>query len=385
MVLQERVALVVSNLEYGGAQRQVIALANNLNAAGGDAFVVSLSRYVPLAADLVDAARRLHVVEKRRRLDVTVAWRLAALLRQLEARVAHAFLVDAEIAARLAGALYSATAVIGSERNTDYVPQLRHTVPLRLTSRWCAATIANSHAGKRFRVRAFGIPAESVFVVHNGVDLERFAPRDTALARAEVGLEPAVPVVGMFASFKTQKNHPMYFRMARQVLDRCPGATFLCVGGALHGGLQGSDACEARMRGMVQEMGLRDRVRFVGNRDDLRPWYAACDVTVLTSRREGTPNVLLESMACGVPVVATDVADNAWVVPDGRAGFIVPYDDDAAMSERVTALIGQPDRRREMSRQARAWVEREFSLARLAAKTSAVYREVLDRRRAVRR
>jgi glycosyltransferase involved in cell wall biosynthesis len=177
----------------------------------------------------------------------------------------------------------------------------------------------------------------------------------------------------------------MYFRMARQVLARIPGAAFLCVGGALHGGLQGSDAYEARMRGMVQEMGLRDRVRFVGNRDDLRPWYAACDVTVLTSRREGTPNVLLESMACGVPVVATDVADNALVVPDGRAGFVVPYDDDRAMAERVCALITQPDRRREMARQARAWVEREFSLARLAAKTSDVYREVLDRRRAVRR
>jgi glycosyltransferase involved in cell wall biosynthesis len=380
MVFRAPVALVVSNLEYGGAQRQVVALANNLNAEGGDAFVVSLSPYVPLAAELVDAASRLHVIEKRHRLDVSVAWRLAALLRRLEVRVTHAFLVDAEIAARLAGALYPGTAVIGSERNTDYVPQLRHTLPLRLTRRWCAATVANSNAGRLFRARAFGIPAESVFVVHNGVDLERFTPRDTAFARAEVELGASVPVVGMFASFKTQKNHPMFFRMARRVLDRHPGAWFLCVGGALHGGLQGSDAHEARMRDMVREMGLRDRVRLVGNQDDLRPWYAACDVTVLTSRREGTPNVLLESMACGVPVVATDVADNSLVVPDGRVGFVVPYDDDAAMAERVSTLVAEPDRRREMGRQARAWVEEEFSLARLAEKTSAVYREVLDRR-----
>jgi glycosyltransferase involved in cell wall biosynthesis len=373
------VCLVVSNLEYGGAQRQVVALANHLNAAGGTATVVSLSRYVPLAAELVDAGSRLLLVEKRHRLDLTVAWRLAVLLRRLEVDVTHAFLVDAEIAARLAGALYPRTAVIGSERNTDYVPQLGHTIPLRLTNRWCAATIANSHAGKRFRVRAFGISADSVFVVHNGVDLVRFAPREAALARADIGLPPSVPVVGLFASFKTQKNHPMFFRTARRILDRHPGAVFLCVGGALHGGLQSSDAHETRMHALAREMGLRDSVRFVGNRDDVGRLYSACDVTVLTSLREGTPNVLLESMACEVPVVATDVADNALVVPDGRAGFVVAYDDDAAMAERVSHLLARPGERREMGRAARAWVASEFSLARLAEKTAAVYRAVLAR------
>lgn len=381
-ILEAKVALVASNLEYGGAQRQVVALANHLNANGGDATVVSLSRYVPLAAELCDAGNRLHVVEKRHRLDATVAWRLAALLRRLEIDVTHAFLVDAEIAARIAGALYPRTVVIGSERNTDYVPQRRHTIPLRLTKRWCAAIIANSNAGKRFRVRAFGDSPDSVYVVHNGVDLERFAPHGQEIARAETGLPPHVPVVGMFASFKTQKNHPMFFRAARRILERHPGAVFLCVGEALYGGLQGSDAYQARMHGLVHELGLRDAVRFVGNRDDLRPWYAACDVTVLTSLREGTPNVLLESMACGVPVVATDVADNAFVVPDGRAGFVVAYDDDDAMAERVSGLLARPEGRREMGRAARAWVEAEFSLARLAVKTAAVYRTVLDRRRA---
>jgi glycosyltransferase involved in cell wall biosynthesis len=376
-----RVALVVSNLEYGGAQRQVIALANQLNATGGDAVVVSLSRHVPLSRGLDAFTTRLHVVEKRHRLDVTVAWRLARLLRRLEVVVTHAFLVDAEIAARLAGAFYPRMAVVGSERNTDYVAQRRHTIPLRLTRRWCAAVIANSNAGKRFQQRVMGVPADSVYVVHNGVDLGRFAPRASAPARAETDLAPSVPVVGMFASFKTQKNHPMFFRMARRVLERHPDTVFLCVGEALHRGLQGSDAYAAQMRDLVRDLHLQDHVRLVGNRDELAPWYASCDVTVLTSVREGTPNVLLESMACGVPVVATDVADNAFVVPQGEAGFVVASDDDATMAERVSELLARPQQRRDMGRAARAWVEREFSLARLAEKTAAVYRAVLERRR----
>jgi glycosyltransferase involved in cell wall biosynthesis len=92
--------------------------------------------------------------------------------------------------------------------------------------------------------------------------------------------------------------------------------------------------------------------------------------------------VLLESMACGVPVVATDVADNALVVPQGVVGYVVPYDDDTAMAERVSGLLARHAERREMGRAARAWVEREFSLAQLARKTGDVYRTVLDGRRA---
>jgi glycosyltransferase involved in cell wall biosynthesis len=174
----------------------------------------------------------------------------------------------------------------------------------------------------------------------------------------------------------------MFFRMARRVLERQPQTVFLCVGEALHRGLQGSDAYLAQMQALISELRLEQNIRLVGNRDELLAWYTSCDVTVLTSMREGTPNVLLESMACGVPVVATDVADNALVVPQGQVGFVVAADDDVAMAERVVELVASAERRRELGRAARSWVEREFSLARLAEKTAAVYREVLGRRRA---
>jgi len=374
------VCLVVSNLEYGGAQRQVVTLANQFAACGISSHVISLSAYLPLAAGLEGAASRLHVVQKRFRADVSVVWRLAALLRRLQAKVTHGFLLDAELAARLARPLYRRTIVIGSERNTDYQPRRRHLVPLRLTGRWCDAIIANSHAGKRFRQRVFGDSADSLFVVPNGVDTGRFSPGEQRAARARLGLPTQAAVVGMVASFKTQKNHPMFFRMARSVLERCPQAVFPCIGGALHGGLEGSGAYQAEMRALVAELGIADRVLFPGNQDEVVDWYRACDLTVLTSRREGTPNVLLESMACGVPVVATDVADNALIVREGT-GFIVPYDDHAAMAGHVARLLGRPEERRELSRAARAWVEAEFSLARLCDRTLAVYQAVRERRR----
>jgi glycosyltransferase involved in cell wall biosynthesis len=106
--------------------------------------------------------------------------------------------------------------------------------------------------------------------------------------------------------------------------------------------------------------------------------YCLCDVTVLTSIREGTPNVVLESMASGVPVVATDVADNARIIAD--AGAVVPLDDDAAMSAWVVRLLENEAVRRQMGTAARQRAVNEYSLDRLARSTEQVYLEAVHRR-----
>ncbi len=382
---QPTVILLISNLEYGGAQRQVVELANRMNASAIETHICCLSDYVPLARGLRDAASRLHIVRKRWKFDLGVVHRFARLIERLGADVVHAFLFDAEITARLAGRLNGRVAVIGSERNTDYRRKWRHTVALRLTQGCFDAIIANSHAGKRFQIRTLGISPDRIFVVPNGVDADRFVPGSPGDLRTELGIPQDAKVVGMFSSFKVQKNHPMFFRMAQRVLEIEPRARFLCVGDALHRGLQSSDRYHREMAEMIDSLGLSEAVRCLGNRDDAADLYNLCSVTVLTSKREGTPNVLLESMACGVPVVATDVADNAIVVPEGRVGYVVPYDDDRAMAGRVVQLLSDDDARRSLGASARAWVAGEFSLSVLQRKTIAVYAKVLQRRRGLRR
>ena len=375
--MSTRVAvLVISNLEYGGAQRQVVELVNQMATDRFDMHVCSLSAYVPLADKLIERDRRLHVIGKRFKFDVTVVWRLARLLRDLRADIVHGYLFDAEIAVRLAGRLAGTPLVLGSERNTDYSLKYRQRFAYRLTRGCVGGVIANSNAGAAFNSRTLGIDASRYRVIHNGVDTERFAPRDAAAIRKELGLGQG-PVVGMFASFKQQKNHPLFFEAAKRVLAQAPETRLLLVGDELYGGMHGSDEYKQRMDELVDELGIRSNCTFLGNRDDVERLYCACDLTVLPSLFEGTPNVALESMACGVPVVATDVSDNAYVVPDGRAGFIVPLGAGRSMADRIAQLIDDVDLRSRMGRQARAWVQREFSTARLAEKTADVYKELL--------
>ena len=372
------VVIVISNLEYGGSQRQAVELANNMDSARFDVHICSLSEYVPLADSLQNEDRRLHIIPKRFKFDASIPIRLRKLLRDLRADIVHGYLFDAQIASRLAGKLAGTRLVVGSERNTDYSLKRRQLVAFRLTRPFVDLVIANSNAGATFNQRLLGLGASRYHVVHNGVDTERFRPRDSSELRYELGLGEDVPVVGMFASYKRQKNHPLFFAAARRVLQECGNARFLVVGDELYGGLQHTDSHRRHVAELVDALGIRERCLFLGNRPDPERLYPACDVTVLPSIHEGTPNVLLESMACGIPVVATNVCDNSYIVPDGQVGYVVPLGDEAALACRITRLLADAPTRRQMGRNARRWVEQEFSLARMADKTAKVYQTGLE-------
>jgi glycosyltransferase involved in cell wall biosynthesis len=372
------IVIVITNLEYGGAQRQVVELVNRLDPARFDVHICSLSDYVPLADRMDDRKVRLHIIVKKWKYDVTVVPRLMRLLHRLKADIVHGYLFDAEIASRLAGRLSRTPLVFGSERNTNYSINYRQWIAYRLTRSCMDLLVANSYAGMQFDCQTFGYRPTQCRVVHNGVDTNQFRPHDGQALRHELGIGDSEYVVGMFASFKKQKNHTMFFNAARQVLRRLPQTRLLLVGDELYGGKYGSDAYKREIDRLVDALDIRKRCLFLGNRRDVDQLYCVCDLTVLSSFFEGTPNVALESMACGVPVIATQVSDNALVIPDGQVGHVIPLGDEAALCARICQLLDNGARRRQMGQAARTWVESEFSMDRLVEKTARVYQDAID-------
>ncbi|MEE9293571.1 MAG: glycosyltransferase [Phycisphaerae bacterium] len=388
------VMLLVSDLEHGGAQRQVVQLARSLDRSRFHPVVCCLSDHVPLASNLPDPDRDLVIVKRGWRFDATTVWKLARVLKQRNISIVHAFLFDAEVAARLGGRLARVPIVIGSERNSDYQRSLIQSICLRLTRGMFDAVIANSRAGKRFVIDTQGVDDDRIHVVYNGVDVNEFRPFDASETRRRLGIGEGEPVVGMVASYKPQKNHLMFLQCGRRIAKSIGNVRFLLVGGQL-GNESGKTAILKPGTGIHKNVGqyyqqvmrtmgeleLRERCVLVKESDELPSLYNVCDVTVLTSRHEGTPNVLLESMACGVPVVATNVADNAFVVPSGEVGYHVDVDDADGMAEKVCGLLSRHEERRRMGAAARAWVERQFSTSALARNTEAVYAELLAGKR----
>jgi len=237
--------------------------------------------------------------------------------------------------ARLAGRLAGVPVILGSERNAEYVRPRLHTMLLKLTQPLLAGIVANSNAGGNFAARTLSYPRERVHVVHNGVDVNRFRPDGIAgrAIRAELKLPAEALVVGMIASFKKQKRHEDFLAMAAELRKRYPNVWFISVGEPLADNQQGSGDHHAVIRQLLRELGLQDRCLFLGARKDVPAIYNACDLTILPSTREGTPNVVLESMACGVPVIASEIADNALIIKRGETGFL--FDQHRGLAGRV--------------------------------------------------
>jgi glycosyltransferase involved in cell wall biosynthesis len=372
--------LLISSLEHGGAERQVVELANRLGDDGFRVLVCALEDCNPLADQLVRRDSDFRVVAKRGRYDPSVVWRVARLMRQERIEVVHAFLFDAEMVARLAARLAGVPVVIASERNIDMRVGWVQWLGKRLTRSWFDVLIANSETGGRFNTRMYGIAPTRIRVIRNGVDVERFRPLDQTECRRAVGLPLGVPIVGMVAAFKRQKNYEDFLHLARRLRDRLPAVHLACVGEPLRDNLQGAADYQREVLALVDRLRLHEHIAFLGRRDDMPSVYNSFDVTVLPSKREGTPNVLLESMACGVPVVASDISDNAHVVPDGRVGFVVPLGDVAMLTQRTFELLSDTVRRTTMGQAARRWVATEFSTAALVQRTAAIYTEALRRK-----
>ncbi len=372
------VLIIVSNLEYGGAQRQIVELVNNIDTDRYRVDIASLSDYVPLASQL-NPETVVHIVQKKSRFDFTVVFKLLDIIRNDRYQILHSYLFDAEIAARLAGRLSKLKPrVIGAERNTDYEFKKVQLLAYKLTNGMFDVIIANSQTGARFNARALGINEDKYRVIYNGVDTERFKPRPMLQQREKFGIDPDVVLIGMFASFKQQKNHPFLFEAITPMLETDPRIRLLLVGDMLHGGMHGSDEYHTHIQSMINSTRLKDHCVLLGNRDDVEQLYPACNFTVLPSLFEGTPNVILESMACGIPVIATRVSDNDSIVSDGESGLLVDPGDIDKLQQSLTQMIRDPRLTSSMGLAARQRILDLFSSGKLAQNTQAVYDELTN-------
>jgi glycosyltransferase involved in cell wall biosynthesis len=195
-------------------------------------------------------------------------------------------------------------------------------------AREAAAVITVSEA-LRQRLIALGAAPEKIVTLRNGVDLETFRPVDRDAARRALGIEgPTVVTVGNVLESKGQ-------HLVVQALAQLPGTRLLIVG-------DGPDV--PRVRALAADHGVSDRVRFMGRvaHDGLREIFSAADVSVLASAREGWPNVLLESMACGTPVVATRVGGVPEIITAPESGAIVEAPTPDGIADALGALLAAP-------------------------------------------
>ena len=203
-------------------------------------------------------------------------------------------------------------------------------------------------------------PRKGGYFVGNGIDLAKF-PRRAGLP------ENPRPIILCVARLEPVKNQEMLFR-ALEILRATVDAEVWLVG---------DGPCQARYEADLRQRGLTDRVRFLGYRYDIPELTAAADVCVLTSIKEGIPRSLVQAMAVGVPVVATNVKGTREAVVDGESGFLVPLDDAAALAARLGQLLASAELRREMGGRASTWAREQFDEEQITKRLVDIYRRAL--------
>lgn len=295
--------------------------------------------------------------------DLRPVFRLARWLKGSQPQVIQTWMYHADLvgglAARLAGHRNIVWGIHHSRLNleSDKPRTVRIVRACARLSRWVPARIVCCSQASLTAHSALGYALERMEVIPNGFDLREFRPDPEARAalRAEQGLGPDTPVIGLVARFHPHKDHDNFIQAAAHLRARCPEVRFLLCGS----GVSWENPALARA---LQAAGISDGCHLLGERQDMPRVFAAMDIATSSSLSEAFPMAVGEAMACGVPCVVTDVGDSALII--GGAGKVVPPRDAPALARAWQELLEEGVKARgRRGETARRRIEERFSLA----------------------
>ena len=370
-----RVAHVITDLNVGGAELMLARLVAAMDPRIIESSVISLAPVGPVAESIRRAGVRVHEVgfDPGRLQPIKMA-RLVRLVRQTRPHVMQTWLYHADLAGLIAAALAHVPNVAWNVRcaeldsgdhpsSTFWLLRV-----LAKASRWPAAIVSNSVAGKRAHEQ-LGYTSRRWRIIPNGFDTDVFRPDAVAgiALRHELGTPVEALLVGLLARFHPMKDHTTFLRAAALVAAQMPDAHFVAAG-------RGVDDNRV-LRQLVRDLRLDHVVHLLPERRDPSAFLAALDVAVSSSYGEAFPNVIGEAMACATPCVVTDVGDSAAIVDGG--GVVVPPRDPDALAGGITRILKlEAETRTSLGYRGRERVIAEFSLRHVARQYEELYQEL---------
>ncbi|MBS4048022.1 MAG: glycosyltransferase [Alphaproteobacteria bacterium] len=364
-----RILLFLRSLLHGGTERQVIVLARGLKARGHEVRIVTLYGGHAFADDLTAAGIKHDPLGKLGRFDLFAPHRkLVQLARSWPADVVYSFLPAQNLAAVLLSLFYpQAKLVIGVRaagldlQRYDWLAGLSYRLEPWFARR-ADLVISNSAAGELW-CEERGFPKGKLLTIPNGVETDKFRFDDAARRRLRENLGLAVDavLVTVVARLDVMKGHPVFLHAAAQLAREYTNMVFACVG-------NGTEEYLADLMRLASELDISDRVIWLPAQKDVRAVFSASDIGVLPSIfGEGFPNILVEGMACGLPMVATDTGDARRIVN----GYlpIVPPSNATELAGAISAVASNLHMASILREKLRAHIQTHYSAEALAAAT----------------
>lgn len=362
-----------------GAESVILALGASLAKTRYRPVIGCLREGAKSSPALGEAARRLGLATVEfpmsAKYDLSVVGKIGRIIGQRNVAILHAHGYKSNMIGVLAARRY-AIPMVSTNHLFPPMPldnrklQFYASVDARFVMRRIDRIVAVS-AEIREKLARKGVPREKLVVIENGVDIDTFASLgsfDRREYRRSLGIPPDAPVVGTLGRLTPQKGQEFLLRSAGIVRKRRPDAEFV---------IAGDGPLEQELKSLARELGIADRVHFLGFRGDTAKLLKAFDVFVLSSIDEGLPMAMLEAMASGTPVVVTAVGEVPRVIVDGRNGWLVEPRNVEQLAERLTMLLSDPARQAACAALARETVVRGHSQEAMGRKYCDVYETLM--------
>jgi glycosyltransferase involved in cell wall biosynthesis len=369
-----RLALCITELEIGGAERCLAELALRL---APDRFTVAVYSLGPRPANderslvpkLEAAGIEVHCLGGRGTFDApAVAWKLARLLKRQRPEIVQTFLFHANLIGRFAAKWAGAPYVVAGLRVAEWQKCWRLALD-RWTSRLVDRYVAVSQSVAAFSQREAGLPAERIAVIPNGIDTRAIDSAPPANL-AELGIRPGRRALTYIGRLDPQKGLDELIAHSQAWLARLPEHDLLLVG-------EGPQRAE--LEALTRGLGVADRIWFAGWQSDVPAILRASELLLLPSRWEGMPNALLEAMACRLPVVAMDVEGVGELLGENRDEQTAPAANMQVFADKLVAIATSAELRARLGAENRRRVETSFTLDAMAAAYAALYDELVGR------
>ncbi len=375
---------LIDSFHQGGSERQALQLTRLLHASGRfDVRLASLNPDGVLRNDIEDLqlgeVPSFPLTAFYNANGIEQLKRFVTFLKANKIDVLHTHDFYTNIFGMTAGALARVPARVASMRETGGMRTRNQLRLQRITYSFAHSVVANSESVRRELLKQ-GVPANKTTVIYNGIDLSRVNlsnSRTRSQSFAEIGLPTSLngehKCVTLVANMRHDvKDYPMFLRAAKKVREAVPKSVFL---------LAGEGELMPSLQSLAVELGIENDTYFLGRCEALADLLNVSDVCVLSSKAEGFSNSILEYMAAGRPVVATDVGGASEAIVEGRTGHLVPTGNDELMGQRIIELLNN-DSLMQMGAAGKEIAAERFSLEAQLKRTEELYDRLLARRRA---
>ncbi|MBN2030688.1 glycosyltransferase [bacterium] len=352
-----KVLQLIEGFHLGGAEKKLLELVKHLDGERFQTTVCSLN----MGNEIQDQFHNLknfgisvEVIPRTKKIDIGLIFKLAKYIRSQQIDLIMTTLFYADVVGLIAGRLAGVKASFSWETisSPEWLYQ-RRLWAYRYAIQYCTKVIAVSQATAQFLIDKRGVNPGKIIIIPYGVDLNLFSDQKDNQIRQELGIGEQKYIIGMIGRLHPQKGHIYLIEAAQKVVQKKKEAFFVIVGdGKLRDFLENE----------VKNKNLSEHFLFTGFRNDIPQLLKCFNIFILPSLYEGLPNVILEAMATGIPVIATNVDGSREAVINQKTGILLPAKNSSELARSIQRLIENPDIAKKMGENGRKRVEEHFSL-----------------------